>query len=84
MTQMVTEREVEILDAHFIKGLLDEQYPDCAQVVLVMDNLNTHSGASLYEAFTPQEALRLLRRLEIHYTEDARGKLRKLYPSFQE
>lgn len=54
--------------AHFIKDLLDEQYPDCERVVLVMDNLNTHSGASLYETFDPAEAMRLLRRLEIHHT----------------
>ena len=54
--------------AWFIKGLLDERYAQAERVVLVMDNLNTHSGASLYETFAPAEALRLLRRLEIHYT----------------
>jgi hypothetical protein len=54
--------------AWFIKGLLDERYAQAERVVLVMDNLNTHSGASLYETFAPEEALRLLRRLEIHYT----------------
>lgn len=54
--------------AWFIKDLLDERYAQAERVVLVMDNLNTHSGASLYEAFAPEEALRLLRRLEIHYT----------------
>ena len=64
----VTEQRTRRDWAHFIKGLLDERYPDCERVVLVMDNLNTHSGASLYETFTPTEALRLLRRLEIHYT----------------
>jgi len=51
-----------------IKDLLDNQYPNTKKVVLVMDNLNTHSGASLYEAFKPHEARRLLDRLEIHYT----------------
>jgi hypothetical protein len=51
-----------------IKELLDRHYPTAEKVVLVMDNLNTHSGASLYETFPPQEARRLLDRLEIHYT----------------
>lgn len=54
--------------ALFIKDLLDERYAQAERVVLVMDNLNTHGGASLYETFAPEEALRLLRRLEIHYT----------------
>jgi DDE superfamily endonuclease len=54
--------------AWFIKDLLDERYAQAERVVLVMDNLNTHSGASLYETFAPEEALRLLRRLESHYT----------------
>jgi hypothetical protein len=53
----------------FIKGMLDERYPQATKVRLVMDNLNTHSAAaSLYEAFAPEEARRLARRLEIHYT----------------
>ena len=64
----VTEQRTRRDWARFIKGLLDTRYPDCEQVVLVMDNLNTHSGASLYETFAPREALRLLTRLEIHYT----------------
>jgi hypothetical protein len=54
--------------AHFIKGMLEERYPQATKVRLVMDNLNTHSIASLYEAFPPAEAQRLARRLEIHYT----------------
>jgi hypothetical protein len=64
----VTEQRTRRDWARFIKGLLDTRYPDCKQVVLVMDNLNTHSGASLYETFAPADALRLLKRLEIHYT----------------
>jgi len=48
--------------------LLDIDYADADQVVLVWDNLNTHTTASLYKAFPPQEARRLLDRLEIHYT----------------
>jgi len=51
-----------------IKELLDHHYPKVKKIVLVMDNLNTHAGASLYETFPPHEARRLLDRLEIHYT----------------
>ena len=54
--------------ALFVKGMLDERYPQATKVRLVMDNLNTHSAASLYETFEPEEARRLARRLEIHYT----------------
>jgi hypothetical protein len=54
--------------AHRIKWLLDEQYPEVEKIVLVMDNLNTHSISSLYEAFPPDEAFRLAQRLEIHFT----------------
>jgi hypothetical protein len=64
----VTDRRTKIDWAWQIKKLLDVHYPDAEKVVLVMDNLNTHSGASLYSAFEPEEALRLLDRLEIHYT----------------
>jgi hypothetical protein len=51
-----------------IKSMLDERYHEARKVRLVMDNLNTHSIASLYEAFEPQEARRLAERLDIHYT----------------
>ena len=54
--------------AHFVRDLLDGRYRDAEKVVLVMDQLNTHSAASLYEAFGPAEAKRLADRLEIHYT----------------
>ncbi len=54
--------------AWWIKGMLDERYPHAVRVRLVMDNLNTHCLASLYEAFQPQEARRLAERIEIHYT----------------
>lgn len=54
--------------AHYIKWLLEEQYPDAEKIVLVMDNLNTHNISSLYEAFRPEEALLMAKRLEIHYT----------------
>ena len=48
--------------------MLDERYPDAKKVVLVLDNLNTHKIASLYEAFPPEEAKRLADRLELHFT----------------
>lgn len=51
-----------------MKWLLDEVYPDAEKLVLVMDNLNTHTVASFYKAFSPAEAFRLSQRLEIHYT----------------
>ena len=51
-----------------IDWLLTEQYPDAKKVILVMDNLNTHSIASLYQTFEPQKAFALASRLEIHYT----------------
>ena len=54
--------------AEEIKELLDVDYPDAEKVVLVWDNLNTYTPASLYKAFEPAEARRLLDRLEIHYT----------------
>jgi hypothetical protein len=54
--------------ARQIKGMLDERYPDAVKVRLVMDNLNTHHIASLYETFEPQVARRLAERLEIHHT----------------
>lgn len=62
------EQRTRIDWAGSIKWLLDEQYPTAEQVILVCDNLNTHNVASLYEAFPPDEALRLAKRLEIHHT----------------
>jgi transposase len=64
----VTERRTRKDWAEQIRQMLDERYPDARKVRLVMDNLNTHSIASLYEAFSPKEARRLAERLEIHYT----------------
>lgn len=54
--------------AEEIRYLADEMYPDAKKIILVMDNLNTHKPASLYKAFPPEVARRILRRLEIHYT----------------
>lgn len=64
----VTERRTRQDWAHFIKAMLDERYPQAVRVRLVLDNLNTHDLASLYETFAPAEARRLAERLEIHYT----------------
>lgn len=68
-------RYVEVTDSRkredfalCVKKLVDVHYPNCEKVVLVMDHLNTHSIASLYTAFPPEEARRLADRLEIHYT----------------
>ena len=64
----VTERRTRKDWARQIKSMLDERYPEATKVRLIMDNLNTHNIASLYEAFEPQEAHRLASRLEIHHT----------------
>ncbi len=64
----VTQRRTKIDWAHCIKELVDVHYPDAARIVLVLDNLSTHTTASLYEAFPPAEARRIAERLEIHYT----------------
>ncbi len=54
--------------AHQVERLLTHDYPDAGKVVLVMDNLNTHTIGSLYEAFDPEKAFALAQRLEIHHT----------------
>jgi len=64
----VTEGKTRLDWACQVRRLLNEDYPQARKVHLVMDNLNTHGGASLYEAFAPDEARRLLARLELHYT----------------
>jgi hypothetical protein len=64
----VTERRTALDFAHRIRVLVEELYPTAEKVVLVLDNLNTHTPAALYEAFEPAEARRLLERLEIHHT----------------
>ena len=63
----VTERRTKVDWAQQVQQLVDEDYPD-KRIVLVLDNLNTHAPASLYEAFEPAEARRIAERLEIHYT----------------
>jgi hypothetical protein len=64
----VTERRTMIDWAHAVRELVDVHYPDAELIVLVLDNLNTHRIGSLYEAFPPEEARRIARKLEIHYT----------------
>ncbi len=64
----VRERRTRKDFAEIIRRLCDELYPDADRIVLVMDNLNTHNIASLYEAFPAAEARRLVEKLEIHYT----------------
>ncbi len=64
----VTDRRTKVDWARVVQKLVDEDYPDRERIVLVMDNLNTHHPASLYEAFEPAEARRIAERLEIHYT----------------
>jgi hypothetical protein len=64
----VTEQRTRQDWARFIRGLLEERYPEADRVVLVMDNLNTHTVTSLYETFPPAQARRLAERLDIHYT----------------
>jgi transposase len=64
----VTERRTKLDFAAFVKELVDTRYKDALKVVLVMDNLNTHSPASFYDAFSPEEARRLTEKLEIHHT----------------
>ena len=54
--------------AHVMRDLVDIHFPDADKIVVVMDNLNTHKLASLYEAFAPGEARRIAEKLEIHYT----------------
>ena len=64
----VTERRTKVDFAQFLRSLVEDQYPAAERIVLVMDNLNTHTPASLYEAFAPAEARRIAEKLEIHYT----------------
>jgi hypothetical protein len=64
----VSDQRTRLDFAAMIKNLVEVHYPDAERIVLVLDNLNIHSPASLYEAFPPTEAKRLADKLEIHYT----------------
>ena len=64
----VTETRKRTDWAHFVRELVDVHYPGAEKLRLVLDNLNIHSTASLYEAFPPEEARRIAGKLELHYT----------------
>ena len=64
----VTTQRTKLDFAHQMKWLVDERYPEAEVVRIVLDNLNTHTAASLYEAFAPEEARRIVKKLEFHYT----------------
>ncbi len=64
----VTERRTAVDFAYAMRRLAEEHYPEAEKVRVVLDNLNTHTPASLYKAFEPGEARRILRRLEFHHT----------------
>jgi hypothetical protein len=64
----VTERRTAVDFAEILRDLADRRYAEADKIVLVMDNLNTHKLASLYEAFAPAEARRRAEKFEIHYT----------------
>ena len=65
----ICNRTIQAIDwAQEIKYLSDVMFPDAEKIILVMDNLNTHKAASLYKAFPPVEARRIIKHLEIHYT----------------
>ena len=67
-TVRITERHTMQDFAHCMQWLVDELYPHAEVIRLVMDNLNTHKPAALYATFPPAEALRILKKLEFHYT----------------
>jgi len=64
----VTDRRTMIDFAHCMRDLVDIHFPEAEKIIVVMDNLNTHKFASLYQAFEPAEARRIIEKLEIHYT----------------
>lgn len=64
----VTERRTRLDWAQVIQDMVDLHYPTAERIILVQDNLNTHTLGSLYEAFPPEEARRLAEKLELHYT----------------
>jgi hypothetical protein len=64
----VTDRRTSQDWAELMQQLVDEHYPEAEVITVVLDNLNTHTPASLYETFEPEEARRIAKRLEFHYT----------------
>ena len=67
-TVKTTQRLTKVDFAACMKDLVDVHFPEAERILVVLDNLNTHYPSSLYEAFTPEEARRILRKLEFHYT----------------
>lgn len=63
-----TQRRTKVDFAHCMKDLVDVHFPAAQVIRVVLDNLNTHNPSSLYEAFEPTEARRILRKLDFHYT----------------
>jgi len=64
----VTDNRMAVDFAYCLRDLVDIHYPNVEKIILVMDNLNTHTIASLYKAFSPEEAFRIAQKFEIHYT----------------
>lgn len=64
----VTDRRTKVDFAQCMKDLVDLHFPDAAIIRIILDNLNTHTPAALYEAFEPAEARRIIRKLEFHHT----------------
>lgn len=64
----VREHRTAVDWAEEIKYMVDEMYPDAGKIILVMDNLNTHKPSSLYKRYKPEEARRIIKKLDIHYT----------------
>ena len=64
----VCEKRTKAEYAHFMKELADRSYPEAEKIVVVQDNLNTHSAGAFYEAFDAETARRLARKFEFHYT----------------
>ena len=67
-TARVTSRRTKRDFAKFVKHLVDKVYPDAEQLQLVLDNLNTHNESAFYETYTPQEAERIIGKIEFHHT----------------
>jgi hypothetical protein len=64
----VTAQRTAVDFAHCMKDLVDVHFPEALVIRVILDNLNTHTPAALYEAFAPEEARRILRKLEFHFT----------------
>ena len=63
-----TETRKKVDFAHCMKDLVDVHFPDAERITVILDNLNTHTLGALYEAFEPEEARRIARKLDFHYT----------------